>query len=206
LQIYNGLTPDLYAHSSHTSWGWITMILSIALNILDVARFLLRFTRFGPILEAKLDKLNFSSFIRIGQDDVDEGKTFSIGEDDEEEEGEGAEENHRLVSSPTRMDSPHTHFTDSLSHSPERHPHRQMSSFSDSDTVFDSQPLEPVKKPVSRLRRFGRLASTLAERILVVLAYVEVCSGVAVWTGAGRERYLNVRFPCCLSRPLFRRS
>jgi hypothetical protein len=182
------------------------MILSIALNILDVARFLLRFTRFGPILEAKLDKLNFSSFIRIGQDDVDEGKTFSIGEDDEEEEGEGAEENHRLVSSPTRMDSPHTHFTDSLSHSPERHPHRQMSSFSDSDTVFDSQPLEPVKKPVSRLRRVGRLASTLAERILVVLAYVEVCSGVAVWTGAGRERYLNVRFPCCLSRPLFRRS
>jgi hypothetical protein len=41
LQVYNGLTPDLYSHSSHTSWGWLTMILSIALDIVDVARFLL---------------------------------------------------------------------------------------------------------------------------------------------------------------------
>lgn len=172
------------------------MVLAISLNIVDVARFALRFTRFGELIDSRLDGLKLSNFVHVGQEDLEEAKKFTIEEDDDDDEegGGGGGENNRLVSSPTQMDSPVRWSTSSSS--PERSHSRQMSGFSDSDTVFDSQPLEPVPKPVAaRLRRYGRLVLTFMERLLVVLAYVEVCSGVAVWTGAARERYLNVSFP-----------
>ncbi|BGP24890.1 integral membrane protein [Rhodotorula toruloides] len=174
-QVYNGLTPEMYKGSSHTTWGWITMVLAVALNILDVGRFLLRFTRWGNKLDAKLAGLSMSE-----QYEKDERSVFRLGAD--EDEGDEAE---RLVSSPVAM------------HLPAPSPSRGNSlSFSDEDTAVHSdeadwrEPTRP-KSTRQKLHRYLGLAADFAERMLVLLAYVEVCTGVAVWTGRCRENYLN---------------
>ncbi|BGP40161.1 hypothetical protein JCM10449v2_004119 [Rhodotorula kratochvilovae] len=190
-QVYNGLTPDLYEHSSHTSWGWATMVLAIALNVVDVGRFLLRFTRWGEAVEAKLSGYSLS---REHDDDDKAGETvFQLGDDEEDESA-------RLVHSPIPMDD-HEHGEDERSAArwttsvdgQRRNPSRGHSTFSDEDTVFDTVSLEdpPARSTRDRLRKYGALALDFAERMLVILGYVEVCTGVAVWSGTCRERYLN---------------
>lgn len=174
-QVYNGLTPDMYKGSSHTTWGWITMVLAVALNILDVGRFLLRFTRWGNKLDAKLAGLSMSE-----QYEKDERSVFQLGADEDD-----ADEAARLVSSPAEL------------HDPAPSPTRGNSlSFSDEDTAVHSDEIdwrEPAGPTSTRqkVRRYLGLAADFAERMLVLLAYVEVCTGVAVWTGACRENYLN---------------
>ncbi|GAA6042128.1 hypothetical protein JCM8097_003122 [Rhodosporidiobolus ruineniae] len=189
-QVYNGLTPNMYENSAHTKWGWATVILGLALNIVDVARFVLRFTRWGDKLEAKL-----SSWSPLAHDDEKDAPepVFQLGEDDD------AEENARLVSSPVEMerpDAPHHVRWGGVS------PQRQLSrgsTFSDEDTVFDSAGPDHAAhrlddKPRStraKLRRVGTGLVTFLERFTVILAYVQLCTGIAVWTGTCRERYLN---------------
>ncbi|GAA5983703.1 hypothetical protein JCM11641_000939 [Rhodosporidiobolus odoratus] len=186
-QVYNGLTPDMYESSSHTSWGWVTMTLAIALNIVDVGCFLLRYTRFGATLQEKLARrLPLTRFHQ------DEGKVPKSEEEDREEE-------ERLISSPLEME----HDIDvhasrgwgSFSH--HRQPIRQDSAFSETDTVFDSAGPDPPtpeewrQSTRSGLHRYGALGFAFAQRMLIILGYIEVCTGVAVWTGSCREKYLN---------------
>ncbi|BGP16383.1 hypothetical protein JCM10213_004926 [Rhodosporidiobolus nylandii] len=188
-QAYNALTPNMYEHSSHTSWGWATVVLAIGLNVLDVARFLLRFTRFGAALEEKLAGFKISQSTK-----EDEEKVFQLGSEDEDEE-----EHEQLVSSPVEMEHGGNARWSPRRSADRADPSRRNSSFSDSDTVFDSAGPEHSSHPSldkprstrSRLARYGSLLFALAQRMLIVLAYIELCTGVAVWTGTCRERYLN---------------
>ncbi|GAA5858169.1 hypothetical protein JCM1840_001068 [Sporobolomyces johnsonii] len=188
-QIYNGLTPPMYERSSHTSWGWITMVLAIALNIVDVARFVLRFTRWGDKLDAKFPELSLGE-----QLEKDEAEVFKLEDESEEQEA--------LVTSPTETEvsperrwSPLSHPRFSESDIP---PARGHSTFSDSDTVFDSAgpdgttrgPSKP-KSTRARVRSYASAFLDFMMRMLILLAWVQVCNGIAVWTGTCRDRYLN---------------
>ncbi|GAA5820022.1 hypothetical protein JCM11251_005450 [Rhodosporidiobolus azoricus] len=199
-QAYNALTPNMYEHSSHTSWSWATVFLTIALNVLDVGRFVLRFTRWGDKLESQLSSWKLAS-TSSGDEEKTERSVFQLGEDEED-----VEENERLVSSPVEMeheipDHPHPHLHRWGGHSPKRQFSRQSSALSDSDTVFDSagpdshlHHLHADERQIStaaRLRRYGSMLFTFSERFLVIMAWIQVCTGVAVWTGTCRERYLN---------------
>lgn len=210
-QVYNGLTPNMYERSSHTSWGWATMVLAVGLNILDVARFLLRFTRWGHSLDAKLAGYSLSRQSEDGEKAVEEhdGVVFQLGDDDD-----AASVVDRLVSSPVEMSTPErtgASFEDDRtaqwSNAAARHTKplsRNHSTFSDSDTVFDTAgpdslrrghgDAHEVERPASKrqqLRKYGGLLLDFAERMLLILAYIEVCTGIIVWTGTCRERYLN---------------
>ncbi|GAA5996530.1 Tvs1p [Rhodotorula paludigena] len=210
-QVYNGLTPNMYEKSSHTSWGWATMVLAVGLNVLDVARFLLRFTRWGNSLGAKLAGYSLSRQSEEGEKSAEEhdGVVFQLGDDDD-----AASEVDRLVSSPVEMSTPErtgVSFEDDRtaqwSNAAARHTEplsRNHSTFSDSDTVFDTAgpdslrrghgDAHEVERPASQrqqLRKYGGLLLDFAERLLLILAYIEVCTGIIVWTGTCRERYLN---------------
>ncbi|GAA5923680.1 hypothetical protein JCM1841_004825 [Sporobolomyces salmonicolor] len=187
-QIYNGLTPPMYERSSHTSWGWITMVLAIALNIVDVARFILRFTRWGDKLDAKFAGLSLSE-----QLEKDEEEVFKLEDESEEQEA--------LVSSPTETEVSPERRWGPLSHarfSESDVPARGHSTFSDSDTVFDSAgpdgttrgPSKP-KSTRARVRSYASAFLDFMMRMLILLAWVQVCNGIAVWTGTCRDRYLN---------------
>ncbi|GAA5886020.1 hypothetical protein JCM6882_004235 [Rhodosporidiobolus microsporus] len=186
-QAYNALTPSMYEKSSHTSWGWATVVLTIGLNAVDVGRFVLRFTRLGEKLESR-----FAGWKLAPREETDtEASPFQLGEDEEEQE--------RLVASPVEMEHEHDGRQRWHSHSPERQLSRHSSALSDSDTVFDSAgpdahahyESKPPPSTAARLRRYGSLLFTFSERFLVVMAWIQVCTGVAVWTGTCRERYLN---------------
>ncbi|KPV74635.1 uncharacterized protein RHOBADRAFT_27024 [Rhodotorula graminis WP1] len=187
-KVYNGVTPDLYEHSSHSSIGWSVMVLVLALNVVEVGRFVLRSTR----LSAKLHGYSSSSG---GNEDVE--PIYQLGDDDDD-----GDESTRLVHSPASISFEHERDDVARWTSPGREPRRSSSrgqSFSDEETVIDvvdpnSLALEDGgarSDPVKRWRKFGALALDFAQRMLVLLGYVEVCSGVAVWTGTCRERYLN---------------
>ncbi|GAA5850460.1 hypothetical protein JCM8547_001882 [Rhodosporidiobolus lusitaniae] len=179
-QLYKVVDGDHYEGSSHTSWGWFTMILAIALTGLDVVLFLLRLTRWG-------DQVNFerfSLFQRRKDQENDEEKVFALEDDEDDEAGE----RQHLCSSPTEME--HSEWRSS---SLERHPSRNDSTFSDDTFVepHSASTLPPPRTLPTRLRRYGSSAVTFLERILIVLAYVEVCNGIAVWTGSCRAEYGN---------------
>ncbi|GAA5821413.1 hypothetical protein JCM3770_003511 [Rhodotorula araucariae] len=188
-QVYNGLTPNLYEHSSHTSWGWATMVLAIALNIVDVGRFLLRFTRWGQAIDARLSGYSLSHE-HVENDKVCE-PVFQLGDD---EDAEAA----RLVHSPVPMDDEQGDDERGRTRwapvdGQRGNPSRGHSTFSDEDTVFDAVGHDepPARSTRERIRKYGGLALDFAERMLVILGYIEVCTGVAVWSGTCRERYLN---------------
>lgn len=172
----------MYEGSSHGAWGWFTMLLTFALNAVDVARFFLRFTRWG-----KAGILSSSSKLdnHAEKAETDETTPFRLGGDGDDEE----DEVDRMIASPS---------TSSLEQpiSPSYTRNNSLA-LSDAETVvqrdesyWSGEHASPA--PVrSRLSTWASLALAAAERSLVLLAYVEVCSGVAVWTGTCRGNYLN---------------
>lgn len=182
VQLYNGLTPNMYEGSSHGAWGWFTMLLTFALNAVDVARFFLRFTRWG-----KTGGLPSSSGLQqaVKNAGMDETTPFRLGGDDDDEE----DEVDRMVASPS---------TSSLEQpiSPSYSRNNSLA-LSDAETVvqrdessWSGEQASPAPARRGPLK-WAALALDAAERSLILLAYVEVCSGVAVWTGTCRGNYLN---------------
>lgn len=189
--MYNGLTPNMYENSSHTSWGWFTVIVTVALNVVDVSRFFLRFTRWGrqskgsAALESDREKEEY----------LDESTPFRLGGD-----GEDEDEIDRMVASPTRMDHPASPSTPSSSRG-------NSIALSDGETVVQSDEADwhagaapATVSATSRARKWLRLGLMGAERSLVLLAWVEVCSGIAVWSGSCRGNYRNGYFRSLLFR------
>ncbi|GAA5984215.1 hypothetical protein JCM10908_006093 [Rhodotorula pacifica] len=187
-QVYNGLTPNMYEHSSHTSWGWFTMLLAIALNIVDVGRFFLRFTRWGKRSgnTESVGRSALSSEASEAQSSAQESTPFRLdgGGDDNDED---ADEIDRLVASPVSLEQPIS----------PTYTRGNSIALSDGETaVHSDEPYwhseqAPSVSAGQRVRKWTSLVLAGAERSLILLAYIEVCSGVAVWTGSCRENYLN---------------
>ncbi|GAA6063388.1 hypothetical protein JCM10212_001487 [Sporobolomyces blumeae] len=175
-RIYNAATPQMYEGSSHSGWGWATMLLAIGLNLFDVVRFVATFTRFSD--RVQLFASRFDS--RLGGGET-ERSLFKL----EEDEDVGCERT-ALVSSPIEEPGVGT-FSGSSS---------RGSSFSDADTVYDSagpesSALVDAKGRRSRLRRLLSGLHNFSTRFLVILGYIELCTGIAVYTGTCRGNYLN---------------
>lgn len=181
MQVYNGLTPNMYEHSSHTSWGWFTMVLAFALNIVDVGKFCLRFTRWG---KKKSETMMGRSVSPIEvESGASETTPFRLGGENDDD----SDEVDRLVGSPVSLEHPAS----------PTFARGNSIALSDGDTAVHSDEAywhgESTEPPSAgqRVRKWTSLILAAAERSLILLAYVEVCSGIAVWTGSCRENYLN---------------
>lgn len=175
----------MYEHSSHTSWGWFTMFLTVALNIVDVGKFFLRFTRWGKRPGEKAAGRSSVADTQEGESNPQETTPFRLGGEDVDEDA--SDEVDRLVASPVSLEHPA---------SP---PFARGNSItlSDGDTAVHSDEAywhgDSARPPSAgqRVRKATSLVLAAAERSLILLAYVQVCSGIAVWTGSCRENYLN---------------
>ncbi|ORY89436.1 hypothetical protein BCR35DRAFT_300622 [Leucosporidium creatinivorum] len=178
---YKRSTPALYEGSSHTKLGWITMIIVIALNALDVARFAVHrlSSTFG------------------GQQEIftDEARPLVVDEDE-----------HFVISSPTEIADTEDghHWTDvqmdqAAQRHREHHLHRSSTNSSDGDgTLYDTAgPSHDSSKPFglpsvrSKLQRYAKFAERFIQTLLVVFAYVQTLSGIAIYSGSCRSAYLN---------------
>lgn len=176
--IYNSLTPDLYVNSSHSRLGWWIMGLILALNSYDGLLFARRFRRWW----------RGGSFEDVPASGTpEEERTILLEEDDAD-----------FVSSPVAMeDTPEdANWSKVRGPSTSRHSRpRDGSAFSD-ETVFDGAAVEPVELPPrqslrTRVVALGPISHAWLSRSLVFLAYIQVISGIAVYTGSCRERYAN---------------
>lgn len=171
----------MYEHSSHTSWGWFTMVLAFALNIVDVGKFCLRFTRWGK------KKSEATTLGSVGSTEVESGAQettpFRLGGENDDD----SDEVDRLVGSPVSLEHPAS----------PTFARGNSIALSDGDTAVHSDEAywhgESTAPPSAgqRVRKWTSLILAAAERSLILLAYIEVCSGIAVWTGSCRENYLN---------------
>ncbi|GAA5963573.1 hypothetical protein JCM8115_002035 [Rhodotorula mucilaginosa] len=181
-QVYNGLTPNMYEHSSHTSWGWFTMVLAFALNIVDVGKFCLRFTRWGKKKSEGAATGRSVSPIEV-ESGAQETTPFRLGGENDD----GSDEVDRLVGSPVPLEHPAS----------PTFARGNSIALSDGDTAVHSDEVywhgESTAPPSAgqRVRKWTSLVLAAAERSLILLAYIQVCSGIAVWTGSCRENYLN---------------
>jgi hypothetical protein len=183
---YKRSTPPLYDGSSHTKLGWITMVIVIALNALDVARFALRF------VPGAKDRFS-SSFSVDHSTSHDEARPLVV---DEEE--------HFVVSSPTEIADTEDglQWTDvQMEQAAQRHRqhhlHRSSSNSSDGDgTLYDTAgPGHDSPKTLgsvrSRLQHYSKFAERFTQTLLVVFAYAQTLSGIAIYSGSCRASYLN---------------
>lgn len=175
----------MYEGSSHNSWGWLTVVIAMALNLVDVARFLLSFTRFQEKFELIVSSLKSKAGL---SDDNEKVSKLNLG----------SEERVALVESPAEEYSPSRWSTDQAQSSPSSS-RGNSATFSDADTICDSAGPEALQSALateknstrSRLQTFVSKSLDLAMRLLVILAYINVCSGIVVYTGLCRENYLN---------------
>lgn len=184
--IYNHTTPDLYEKSSHTRLGYIVVVVSLVATGLDVLRVGFRFTRWGrraatPMAQGYSDQAESDPLVGGGRHSKDE----------EREE----EEDDIIVSSPmTITETGEGHHWDSVPLGRQDSAHRRSHSTHSDDTLLDHT--HPVRRSSlnvakSALSSYGTLAINLTEKLLVLFAYVEVISGIAVYSGSCRGAYGN---------------
>ncbi|KAM0791382.1 hypothetical protein ACM66B_005847 [Microbotryomycetes sp. NB124-2] len=191
---YNAATPSLYEGSSHSRLGWFVMLFVIALNALDVVRLVA--TRFGSSLgSSRISAHQCSSWLhgqlaaspRSSNDNEDHPLVFKIEHDE--------------VSSPAEVaETAETHHWQNVSLEADRvraRPSRNSSqTSSDAEgTLFDSAgPQEDLQLPAARSSKLAKatnIAFRVAEVVLVIFAYVETLSGIAVYSGSCRGAYIN---------------
>ena len=167
------------------------MALVLALNAYDLVGFAARFKRWclGG---------TYSEPTKTAQ------SAHKEAEDDDDDDDEVP-----LVHSP--VDPTEVHWTHLPS--PADSSHRRNDSLNSDDTLFDSAGPEstlPASRESARARLLAdaKVGRGLLEKSLLLLAWIELLSGIAVYSGSCRERYLNgfVLFPPSLRTSLTSRS
>ncbi|GAA5947934.1 hypothetical protein JCM3765_007036 [Sporobolomyces pararoseus] len=184
-RVYAWSTPNMYEGSSHTGWGWATMTIAVALNFVDVARFLFKFTRFEEKFEWIISSLKSKTGL---SDNEEKASRLNVG----------SEERVALVESPAEESSSLRWSTDQAQLSPSSS-RGNSSTFSDADTIYDSAGPENLHATLSaeksstqsRLKTCFSILTDLSMRLLIILAYISVFNGVSVYTGLCRGNYLN---------------
>ncbi|KAM0752108.1 hypothetical protein T439DRAFT_333349 [Meredithblackwellia eburnea MCA 4105] len=182
---YNSATPDLYPNSSHTKLGWVVMVLTLALNAVDVYHFAL------TILSWYKKKSGAAaSHIEETEKLVDNSGRNSNEYDPE------------TVMSPVSLEDDETTEVNWTPNSgATTPPHVRGGSTMSEDTLYDSADHSSssfknsnnrtTTSLRSRLSTTLSVAHTVVERSIVVLAYVQVLSGIAVYSGSCRGAYGN---------------
>lgn len=165
------------------------MVIVIALNALDLARFTLRFAPGASSLKERLR----SSHSRGQETSIDESRPLVVDEE------------HFVVSSPTEIAEMEDgqHWTDvqmdqAAQRHQEHHLHRSFSNSSDGDgTLYDtagpshSSPKLGLQTVRSKLQRYAKFAERFTQTLVVVFAYIQTLSGIAIYSGSCRAAYLN---------------
>ncbi|KAI5480793.1 integral membrane protein [Pseudohyphozyma bogoriensis] len=191
--IYNAGTPNLYEGSSHSRLGWIVVLLVLALNAWDAALFALKLKRW--ILSSKQSPIAPTSALATADEEQ------RLVEKDDEEEIDLAD--HRaspLMSSPVEMSpTEEVNWSSVHSHGEQNRAERsQGSSTVSDDTLFDHHhhhnTASSLSRPASlrnKLASYGSGAHMFLQRVCVLLAYVQVLSGIAVFSGSCKAEYGN---------------
>ncbi|KAK4704761.1 hypothetical protein P7C70_g1445, partial [Phenoliferia sp. Uapishka_3] len=197
---YNSLTPDLYAGSSHTKLGWVvyaeaisvgkpmnadipfySMSLLFALNACDVYLFGVKFKRWycggryaGVAMEEEAEEL-----VHEGKDDPEQMATSPISLEDDTTEVSWTPE-----ASPSTPHFSHTRGSSTVSDTT-----LFDASHADPDAALAKTP--PRKSLKAQILEKGSMAHFALMSSLVVLAYAQVITGVAVYSGSCRAQYGN---------------
>ncbi|GAA5828972.1 hypothetical protein JCM5353_005187 [Sporobolomyces roseus] len=177
-QIYSWNTPSRYKQSSHKSFGYVTMLLAIGINLVDVGRFVIRSTRFVRFKE------KLASHLRFGQASHQYQSPASSYKYDEDQR-------QVLLESPDQERFPRGSVHE-LSSS-----YQESATSSSSDAIYTSaEANDQSERPRSgstraQVCKIAKLALDLSMSILVLLAYIQVFNGVAIYFSFCRENYLN---------------
>ncbi|KAG6378866.1 hypothetical protein JVT61DRAFT_13146 [Boletus reticuloceps] len=173
--LYRKLTPDMYEGSTHSTHGYLVLLLSLALSAVDIAAFFARLYAFC-MAPSKLTLRQFWRSVVLGHQHTSSGYSGIVSEDPEEY-ADIKPTSSRPVSSLSErvvfdVDSP------------------QSSRHSD-DTLHDIMvtPIPPPKQPL--LRRISQVAYSTLERSLVFAAFAMILSGIIIYTGGCRDSYIN---------------
>ena len=177
---YKTSTPSLYDGNAHVSLGWIVTLASIALNAADLVRV------FAPSSVKQL----IGSLKGSRRSSEEEGRPL-VAEEFEQ----------YALSSPTEMDETEQghHWTEVEMSSALRNTQpirRSSTNSSDEDgTLYDSAGTGEERNKIvslsSKIQSYAEGLNSAANVLLVVLAYVEFLSGIAVYSGSCRGSYLN---------------
>ncbi|KAI9574531.1 hypothetical protein HD554DRAFT_2010558 [Boletus coccyginus] len=178
--LYRKLTPDMYDGSTHSTHGYLLLLLNIALSAVDILAFFCRLYAFCTA-PSKLDLRQFWRSVVLGNQDAHPSPSQYSGlvsEDPEEYDDMKpmSSYGHRpSLSDPVIFDA------DSPRSS--RHSDDTLRDSTDDSILVPKQPL--------LLRRISQAAYATLERFLVFAAFGMVLSGVVVYTGGCRDSYIN---------------
>ena len=154
------------------------MVLTVGLNLVDVGRFALRSNCCGRLTERLFGILGGFNTKRRRHEHNE--TILEYGNAEEERQG--------LIESPLLECSPHAASDHDFSASSSR---GNSSTFSDSDTIYDSAGQFHFPKSNSTRAQLLDFALDLSMCLLVLLAYIELFNGVATYYGFCRGNYLN---------------
>ncbi|KAL1708522.1 hypothetical protein EV121DRAFT_254228 [Schizophyllum commune] len=183
--LYRKLTPNMCVRSTHTTHGYLVILLAMCLSIVDITSILRRivaFVRSG-------DKFTFKGFwfqTILGRDNSTQlaGPEY-IGLTSEPEEFDATklqndDEHDEWVNQPPRLGHRYSHSLAS---------ERTLGRSNSADTV--DEVAEPIveKKPLAK--RIGNGVFATLERLMVFLGMYMTISGIVIYTGGCRQNYVN---------------
>ncbi|EMD40617.1 hypothetical protein CERSUDRAFT_148812 [Gelatoporia subvermispora B] len=204
--LYKKLTPDMYEGSRHGSQGYGWLLFAVALSTLDVFAGVVRLVSYVRAIRKGEEKFSFKgswNTVVLGRDshypadsaeyanlvneaDLDDIELKTRDVEDAEpihtEAGEWANDDAHH-GSPRSAVSERTVFGN---HSP-RH---------SDDTLHDLPPhtfavLPSISNKRSLLKKIGRTVFATAERVLVFAGFMQVLTGIVVYTGGCRGNFIN---------------
>lgn len=215
--LYRKLTPDMYQGSTHSSQGYLIILSSLVLSVVDIAAFFARLYAF-PRSKRKLDVKSFWLEIVLGRE-ADHGAPSDYAEMNAEdpEEYDEIKALHIVPQQGLRTDRPDINIeTQDLvnqypagwSNETTTYSHRRSTYSATSDrTVFaaasprdlrhSDETLRDVLPPLTHsppkpfLQRVIAVAYATWERFLVFAAFGEMLTGIVVYTGGCRNNYIN---------------
>ncbi|KDQ64713.1 hypothetical protein JAAARDRAFT_188016 [Jaapia argillacea MUCL 33604] len=199
--LYRKLTPNMYEGQKHSIQGYFFLLLAISLSAVDFAALGVRLFTYVKNVRRSLEKFSARKawrYVILGQEDALSSRQSS---------GE-AEYSGLIVDDPEEYDmedmQKDQHGSDSTN---EIRGHRHTQSTSSERTVFDSHSpsgsrysddtlsefpglfVKEVPRPL--LTRIGHGVFATLERALVFAGFVQVLSGIVVYTGGCRESFIN---------------
>ncbi|KAJ6539208.1 cytoplasmic protein [Mycena capillaripes] len=193
--VYRKLTPDMYPNASHARHGYSVLVVALALTFIDTLGTIHRIFTF--VRGAKHYTLKgFANALLGREDSAKEAEPEYIGlighEVDSVEDVKGLRHSY---------DDPDSHRTPDFEHGNTEQwaNHVRINSTMSDGTLFG--PTSPHSEEtlhdlhltprISLLRRVGRAVFTATERALVVAGFGLFLTGIVIYTGGCRQKYIN---------------
>ncbi|KZT20784.1 hypothetical protein NEOLEDRAFT_1140318 [Neolentinus lepideus HHB14362 ss-1] len=196
--LYKKLTPDLYEGQKHSIQGYLWIVLALCITAVDIMHFGLRAVSYGRSIRSGSDKFTFKKLwtsVILGQ----EASSPVLGSSEYDALVAEAEE-YDMHDMQKEVDD---HESDDIQEIEHRRHHQYSPSASSERTVFGlhspvgarhsddtlHEVVENAKEPWSKFLR--RATFAVLERTLVFGGFMQVLSGIVIYTGGCRESYVN---------------